>query len=95
MNVAPVRTAGFNPGATPYQGSDLPQLHMGVNMRIETREYFNTHGQRPRGRGNWWFAMLVEDETETVQEYGTYTEASRRALERAREIGAHAVHVLP
>ena len=65
-------------------------------MRVETNEYFNAHGKAPRGFGGWWFQLL--DATRRDQGdftfTGTYTEARKAAVAKAKEMNCTTVRVL-
>jgi len=60
-------------------------------MRTDTTKYIWAHGRAPRGKGFWWFAVG----NQAVQHVGSYADAKRAAVRRARQIGASHVEVLP
>ncbi len=54
-------------------------------MRTNTLKYEASHGKKPRGYGLWFFEILATDDrgaylTETIDRYGTLTEAKRLAI---------------
>ena len=54
-------------------------------MRTNTLKYEAAHGKKPRGYGLWFFEILATDDrgaylTETIDRYGTLSEAKRRAV---------------
>ncbi len=51
-------------------------------IRVDTRQYEITHGKKPRGWGYWGFEINGEP---SFWERGTFTEAKKRAYQRAKE----------
>lgn len=47
-----------------------------------------THGRKPRGFGLWMFEVDVDGEIELVDERGSYGEAKKKAMKRARFLAA-------
>jgi len=66
-------------------------------MRVDTGTYLNSHGQTPRGRGQWMFAFWKDGQaTEWMAPCQmTYSEALSEAKKEAREHGTDVVTVLP
>jgi len=61
---------------------------------IDTDQYFNAHGKLPRGRGGWAFQFRVNGHwTDFVFVYGTYTQARKEIVRRAKSIGVTLVRV--
>lgn len=67
-----------------------------MKTRIETREYENSHGHGPRGRGSWAF-QVGSDVTDVLWSPSmTYTEAKKWAREQAKKYcGPVILYVLP
>jgi hypothetical protein len=67
-------------------------------MRIETANYENSHGRKPRGRGVWMFEMIeftYNAKPTLFQASGTYSEALRLAKKEARNLGTSTITVCP
>jgi hypothetical protein len=65
-----------------------------AKISVSTREYEASHSRKPRGTGVWYFTLTVDGATiEVVRSYGTYTEALKVAMARARELGADTICV--
>ncbi|MCL2093801.1 MAG: hypothetical protein FWH12_06365 [Treponema sp.] len=60
-------------------------------VRVETREYYNVWLKQPRGFGRWIFYMGSKDEPHAFT--GTYTEAKKQAIAKARELGFRSITV--
>ena len=65
-------------------------------MRVETDTFFFSHGQRPRGFGLWMFSLTGGGfDLGEFSHSGTFTEARKAAVAKAREVGASKVTALP
>ena len=65
-------------------------------MRVETNKYFASHGKNPKGFGGWWFEFLMGGIDFMQFEFtGSYTDAKKAAVAKARANGATVVRVLP
>ena len=61
---------------------------------VRTEKYEWAHGKKPRGTGTWAFGN--RDESVVWFEYGSFTEAKRKAVANAdKKLGAQALYVLP
>lgn len=64
-------------------------------------QYTFSHGAKPRGFGYWIFELVGFDATgrrwkvQHNEPQANYGEAKKRALKKARDMGAHSVEVLP
>lgn len=64
-----------------------------MSDQINTREYEMFNGKKPRGRGQWAFRLSTDHGTIIFVWNGTYSDASRRAMDRAEAVGAYKVTV--
>lgn len=60
-------------------------------ITVSTRPYYRSHMKEPKGRGSWAFDIAGKIEWFN----GTYTEARKAAVAKAKEVGAAFVAVLP
>lgn len=57
-------------------------------MTISTQNYEDTHGRKPRGRGQWAFSIgRRPGESTMVTCNGSYSECCRQAKAEAKTIG--------
>lgn len=58
-------------------------------MRFTTREFINSHGKAPKGRGMWAFIFRTVQGTETwfCPQPGTLVEARKAATQEAKSRG--------
>lgn len=70
------------------------------DVEIDTRQYEFTHGNKPRGRGNWVIGLkkevdLTKDKegTDYVNFNGEYALAATKAKRVAKERGVRTVYV--
>lgn len=61
-------------------------------MTVVTSKYERTHGKMPRGYGMWIFE--AEDGT-WYEELGTYTEAKKTAIKKAKADGKQYLKTMP
>ncbi len=70
-----------------------------TKITVIKREYENSHGHSPRGKGWWIFASereLPRDESKYIDApLNTYATARKVAIEWAREQGFATIYVLP
>lgn len=60
-------------------------------IRVDDSKYIFTHGKKPSGFGMWWFK--IKDETMALT--ATFQSALLFAKERAEQIKAYSIEVLP
>ncbi len=58
-------------------------------MQIHTILFESSHGKRPRGEGNWAFTINARNERvhPMIWAHGTFTEASKIAKQKTRDLG--------
>jgi uncharacterized membrane protein YkoI len=61
-------------------------------LRVDTREYEDTTGHKPKGTGLWLFQ--IGNDKRPFEHNGPFAEASKKALEKAKSDGARTVKVL-
>lgn len=72
----------------------LASLGISAAVEVITREYENTHSKKPRGWGTWAFEIAGNDGPFWVYE-SSYADAKKQAQEKAKELGAYSIKVLP
>lgn len=56
-------------------------------MKLDTTEYFFSHGKEPRGYGNWFFDFKSSNGAATQKNFvGKFSDAKKSALAYARTI---------
>jgi hypothetical protein len=68
-----------------------------MKTKFDTTSFENSHGRKPRGRGNWGFSFGCDsdDPRHWVFFSGSFTEAKRQAKALADSRGTDVVVVLP
>ena len=66
-----------------------------MKMQINTAEFVNGHGKTPKGYGNWafWLGCDTSDINKAYFFTGTFTEAKKQAVAKARELGISTITV--
>lgn len=64
-----------------------------AHVEVKTSEYEFSYSHAPRGRGSW--AFKIQGQPDLHWYNGTYADAKRDAIRKAREIGAARVTVCP
>jgi hypothetical protein len=66
-----------------------------MNIEVRTSEYEFAYCQKPRGTGNWAFFMgrNTNDVSKAHFFYGKYSDAKRKALAKAQELGVGIITV--
>jgi hypothetical protein len=72
------------------EGKDI---HM--KIEVDTSEFEFAHGKKPRGRGGWAFGFTRRATLEDLYwtHNATYSEATKLAKAKARELGVHTIHL--
>lgn len=77
------------------------------SVRIETNQFVNSHGKKPRGTGNWLFGIGPKEKWENSNDgrlmFGrnifhvtaNYSEAVKQAKNYAVKMGEMVIYVLP
>ena len=66
-----------------------------MKINVSTRQFEIAHGRKPRGTGNWAFNLLDDQgrTVATVWHNGTFTDAKKEAVARARFAGSQDIEV--
>lgn len=68
-------------------------------MRMNTRNYENMHGRKPRGTATWWFEIMFTNgngaySSEQICSWGTLTEARQSAVRQIKRTCGEAKHIV-
>lgn len=82
-----------DPNDLPEHITDSKPMTRSVN--VSTKQFEFSHGRKPRGRGCWMFDLLDDQgrTVATVSHTGTYTEAKKNAVARAKFAGCQDIEL--
>lgn len=84
-----------DPNDLPEHITDSKPVKSSRRVSVSTRQFEFAHGKKPRGRGCWMFDLLDDQghTVATVSHTGTYTEAKKVAVSRAKFAGCQDIEL--